>query len=97
MNGREAYSIFSHSEYSWVMHSADTTSRPISSAVGSDIRLAIRRSGKTQDVVARELHVSSPWVNRRINGHVEITLEDLQRLADVLDIRVQDLLPPSWR
>lgn len=79
------------------MHSVGMTDRSISEAVGITIRSAIRRTGKTQDLVARTLGTSSPWITRRTSGHVGITLDELQYIADAIGVPVRELLPVSWR
>lgn len=43
--------------------------------------------------LARRLGVSSPWVSNRLTGHLEIGLDELQRIADALEVEVADLLP----
>lgn len=43
--------------------------------------------------LARRLGVSSPWVSNRLTGHLEIGLDELQRIADALEVDVADLLP----
>lgn len=45
--------------------------------------------------LARRLGVSSPWVSNRLTGHLEIGLDELQRIADALEVEVADLLPRS--
>lgn len=43
--------------------------------------------------LAKALGVSNAWVSYRINGKQAIDLNDLERIAAVLDVHVQDLLP----
>lgn len=47
----------------------------------------------TGQQLARTLGVSNAWVSYRLNGKQAIDLNDLERIAAVLEVDVQDLLP----
>ena len=45
--------------------------------------------------LARQLGESEMWVSRRINGRVPISVDDLSRIAAVLDLEPAQLLKAS--
>ena len=49
----------------------------------------------TGAALAKALDVSATWVSYRLNGQVAFDLNDLERIAKVLDCRVIDLLPSA--
>lgn len=51
----------------------------------------------SQATLARALGVGAMWVSDRMTGRVRLTVEDLGRIADALDVDVLDLLPPRRR
>lgn len=63
-----------------------------------EIRGELGRLGQTQGWLAKELHVTNTWVSRRIGARrsatddVELTLEEIERFADVLKVPVYRLL-----
>jgi transcriptional regulator with XRE-family HTH domain len=44
---------------------------------------------------AEQLGVHPIWLSRRLNGTVEISLGDAERMAEALDLKVEDLLCPA--
>jgi transcriptional regulator with XRE-family HTH domain len=71
------------------MDSSDT----LSEQVAEEIRAMLGRKRVTGRELARRLGVSQPWVSQRLTGHQEIGLNDLERIADALDVEVAELLP----
>lgn len=49
---------------------------------------------RSQSWLARRLDVAPSWVTRRMSGETAWTLEDVDRLAVVLDVPAVDLLQP---
>lgn len=48
--------------------------------------------------LARRLDVSQPWVSYRLTGHKEIGVNDLERIAQALEVEITELLPkPALR
>lgn len=47
--------------------------------------------------LAEQIGRTQPYFSRRLNGEIAFDLDDLERIADVLDIAVTDLLPQSVR
>jgi DNA-binding Xre family transcriptional regulator len=69
-----------------------TTSR-LSEQVAEEIRAILGRRRMSQAALARALGVSPMWVNYRLTGTQPIDLNDLDRIAAVLDVDVTELLP----
>lgn len=69
------------------------TGNSLSDAVAEEIRVMMTRRRISGRKLAEELGVSSAWVSYRLTGSQEIGLNDLQRIAEVLDVAVSDLLP----
>lgn len=61
--------------------------------VAEEIRALLARRRISGRELARRMDASHSWVNFRLTGAQPITLDDLQRFADVLDVDVLDLLP----
>src|SRR5690554_4433352 len=73
-------------------------SNSLSERVAEEIRAMLARRRVSGRELARRLGVSSPWVSNRLTGHLEIGLDELQRIADALEVEVADLLPrPVYR
>jgi transcriptional regulator with XRE-family HTH domain len=47
--------------------------------------------------LARRLNASPSWVNFRLTGAQPINLDDLQHIAEVLEVDITDLLPAPSR
>lgn len=62
--------------------------------VAEEIRAMMARRRMTGAGLARALGVSEAWVSYRLSGKQAIDLNDLERIAEVLGIAPQDLLPP---
>jgi transcriptional regulator with XRE-family HTH domain len=71
------------------MDSSDT----LSEQVAEEIRAMLGRKRVTGRELARRLGVSQPWVSQRLTGHQEIGLNDLERIANALEVEVAELLP----
>lgn len=55
----------------------------------------LARQRMSQRAMADQLGVSVPWVNYRLTGGQEIGLNDLERMAKVLNVAVAELMPAS--
>jgi transcriptional regulator with XRE-family HTH domain len=75
------------------MDASDT----LSLRVAEEIRAMLGRKRVTGRELARRLGVSQPWVSQRLTGHMDISLNDLQRIADALDLDFAELLPTPAR
>lgn len=64
-----------------------------SALVAREIRAELGRQQLSNRRLAVALGVSFMWVNRRVNtGETALTIEDIQRIADVLGVPVLQLL-----
>jgi transcriptional regulator with XRE-family HTH domain len=67
--------------------------RPLSEHVAEEVRALLARRRMSGRELARRLHVSPNWVSLRTTGAQPINMDDLERIADVLDIEPAELLP----
>jgi transcriptional regulator with XRE-family HTH domain len=65
----------------------------LSQRVAEEIRSWMGRRRLSGASLARQLNVSPAWVSYRLTGAQPIDLNDLDRIAAVLDVDVVDLLP----
>lgn len=65
----------------------------LSARVAEEVRVALARQRKTQRALADDLGVSIMWVNDRVNCVKEIGLNEIERIAGALDLRVAELVP----
>ncbi|MCT2282589.1 helix-turn-helix domain-containing protein [Micromonospora chalcea] len=80
------------------MANTDTaTMRTLSDAVAEEIRVLLTRRRMSQRQLAQALGVSPAWLNYRLTGTQAIDLNDLQRIADTLQVHVTELLPAAFR
>ena len=73
-----------------LMETDPPTNSPLSESVASEIRAEMGRRGVTQSILADRLDVHPLWVSRRLSAgsarRIAMTLDDLNRIAAVLDI-----------
>src|SRR5258705_13753967 len=67
--------------------------RTLSEQVAEEIRVMMLRRRMTGARLAKELNVSAAWISYRLTGQQAIDLNDLERIARVLGVRIVDLLP----
>lgn len=48
-----------------------------------------------QTHLAQQLGENDMWLSRRLRGDRAFDLDDLQRIAEILDCRIRDLMPES--
>jgi transcriptional regulator with XRE-family HTH domain len=63
----------------------------IKAHVGRRVSETRRRQNVQQDKLAERLDVTTQWLSRAENGHENLTIETLTRLANALGIRVVEL------
>lgn len=73
----------------------DVMRADLSDRVAEEIRSWMGRRRISGAALARALGVSPAWVSYRLSGVQEIGLNDLQRIAAVLDVEAVDLMPRS--
>lgn len=71
----------------------DTMRADLSDRVAEEIRSWMGRRRISGAALARALGVSPAWVSYRLTGVQPIDLNDLQRIAAILNVEVADLLP----
>ena len=57
-------------------------------SLSEDLRLAIRKSGKSVYQIAKAANVSQIVVSRFLSGERDIRMETADRLAEVLDVKL---------
>ena len=60
--------------------------------IASAIREQIAAHGLSITIVAKRLGIGRQTLSRKLNGHVEFSLSELTRLAEVLGTTVADLM-----
>jgi transcriptional regulator with XRE-family HTH domain len=62
--------------------------------VAAEVRAELARRGISARKLAAKIGVSPMWVNRRVMMHADtdMTLEDLSRIADAMDVPVAKFL-----
>lgn len=73
--------------------SMDVTRTDLSERVAEEILAWMGRRRLSGAALARTLGVSTAWVSYRLNGKQPIDLNDLQRIAAVLNVEPVDLMP----
>lgn len=63
-----------------------------SALAAGNVRAEMGRRQVSRVEMAHRLGVSDMWVGRRLNGQVAITVDDLGRMAEALEVPVVDLL-----
>lgn len=61
--------------------------------VAKEIRVALARQDRRASDLARSLQVADKWVSQRLRGITPMTVDDLERIAQALDVSPSDLLP----
>lgn len=65
----------------------------LSDAVAKEIRVLLVRREMKQTELAARLGVNEMWLSRRLRGAQALDLNDLDRIAAVLEVQITDLLP----
>jgi len=69
----------------------------LSGRVAEEIRVVMTRRRYSGARLAKELGVSAAWVSYRLTGTQPIDLNDLERIAAALGVKVADLFPRADR
>lgn len=64
----------------------------LSTTVATNIRIALIRKKRSQLDLAQHLGISPAAVSKRLNGYSPIAVDELQRIATFLQVRVADLI-----
>lgn len=65
----------------------------LSGRVAEEIRVLMLRKNKTQRQLAAELGMSVAALSYRLTGTQELGLNEVERIARLLDVEVSDLMP----
>lgn len=61
--------------------------------VAEEVRVLLARRRMSAAALARKLGVSQTYIWRRLEGQTAFDLTDLERIAEILDVEVTELLP----
>jgi DNA-binding Xre family transcriptional regulator len=61
-------------------------------ATASNLRAAMGRRNMTKAELARRLGENEMWVGRRVNGAMALTVDDLARICEVLEVELSDIV-----
>ena len=67
----------------------------LSDAVAKEVKVLLVRRDMKQGDLAAKMGVGEMWLSRRLRGAQPIDLNDLQLIAEALDVPAGDLLPRS--
>ena len=79
------------------MTDGGTDQRLLREQVAEEVRALLARKMLTGADVAAALERSPMYVSRRIRGEVAFDLDDIQKIAKVLDVEISDLFPHRER
>lgn len=68
-----------------------TTTTSASEPVRVEIQVWMARRRMNQSDVAEAMGVAPSWVNKRLHGAVALSVDDLMRIAAVLDVPIGEL------
>jgi transcriptional regulator with XRE-family HTH domain len=77
------------------MTQAHERSATLSDLVAEEIRALLARRRMSGRQLAAQLGVSPSWVSYRLTGTQEIGVNDMQQIADALDVSVLQLIPAN--
>jgi len=66
----------------------------LNTTVAGEIRAELARQGRTQLSLASELSWSPPQLNRRLKGLVPLSLDDIEAIANALNVSIVQLVWP---
>src|SRR6185295_15650483 len=75
------------------MADGGTAQRLLREQVAEEVRALLARKMKTGADVAAAIGKSPMYVSRRVRGEVAFDLDDIQKIAEVLEVEIGDLFP----
>lgn len=69
----------------------------LSARVAEEIRVLLARRQMSRSELSRRLGVSAMWVSDRLRGQTPIGLDDVERIAEVLEVSPAELFPSDVR
>ena len=70
---------------------------PMRELVAEELRVLLARRRMSASELGRRIGVTQPYISRRLTGEIAFDLDDLQRIADAMEVTIADLLPKSQR
>lgn len=67
--------------------------QPLADFVAAQMRAEMARRLMSAAELGRKIGVDETWVRRRMRGQYAITMSDLERIADGLDVPVAQFIP----
>lgn len=71
--------------------------RPLSVQIAAEIRKQLFLRDMTATQLGQQAGMTQPYISRRLTGATAFDVDDLQRIAEALDVQVADLLPQHTR
>jgi transcriptional regulator with XRE-family HTH domain len=65
---------------------------PPRNPVTANVRAEMARRGETQQSLADRIGMKQQGLSRRLRGETRFTVDELQRIADALEVRAAELL-----
>lgn len=66
---------------------------PIRERVAEELRVLLARRRMSATELARRTQITQPYLSRRMTGEIAFDLDDLEKIARALGVKVLDLLP----
>lgn len=66
--------------------------KPLADAAIGELRAHLARERITASALAQLVGTNTPWITRRLNGQVPISLAEFEQICDALGVRAIDLL-----
>lgn len=77
--------------------STTATVTPVRERVAEELRVQLARRRMSATELARRIHVTQPYLSRRMTGEIAFDLDDLEKIAGTLGVSVRELLPRDRR
>lgn len=61
--------------------------------VAEEVRVTLARRRLSASELARRMGVTQPYISRRLTGDITISIDDLEKMADALEVEITALLP----
>lgn len=70
---------------------------PMRELIAEEVRALLGRRKLNASELARRLGVSQPYISRRLTGDTAFDVDDLEKIAQILNVEVADLFPREGR
>lgn len=72
---------------------SDNSTGRVREMVAEEVRVLLARRRLSASELARQIGVTQPYISRRLTGDTPFDVDDLERIADALDVPISDLMP----